>query len=100
MTDRFFQLESGTMGALRASGSISFTNAAAALAQLPLPIGGAEFKVDLNGLEAADSATLAVLMAWSAAARRAGTTLRYLRAPQALRNLAKLGEVDGLLGIA
>ena len=31
--------------------------------------------------------------------KRAGTSLRYLRAPQGLRNLAKLCEVDGLLGL-
>ncbi|MBS0570093.1 MAG: STAS domain-containing protein [Proteobacteria bacterium] len=85
---------------MRASGSISFANARQALAQLPALARAGAMTVDLGALEAADSATLAVLIAWSAAARRAGATLRYLRAPQALRNLAKLCEVDGLLGFS
>ena len=100
MSAPFFGLESDTLGGLRATGSISFANAGRALAQLPQPPHGAELNVDLGALDGGDSATLAVLIAWSAAARRAGAALRYLRAPQGLRNLAKLCEVDGLLGFA
>jgi ABC-type transporter Mla MlaB component len=97
LTPTFFDLESDTLGGLRASGSISFANARQALAQLPPLVRSQPLNVDLGPLDGADSATLAVLIAWSATARRAGVPLRYLRAPQALRNLAKLCEVDGLL---
>jgi len=97
----FFSLESDTMGTLRLSGAISYANAAHAMMQAPHAArrGGA-LDVDLAALENADSATLAVLIAWSAAARRKGATLRYRRAPQGLRNLARLCEVDALLGFA
>jgi len=73
---------------------ISFDNAGAALGNPP-----ATDSVDLSKLADADSATLAVLIAWSAQARARGTTLRYLNAPPALRNLAHLSDIDGLLGL-
>lgn len=73
---------------------ITFDNAAAALRNLP-----ATDSVDLSKLVDVDSATLAVLIAWSAQSRTRGGTLRYLDAPPALRNLARLSDVDGLLGL-
>lgn len=73
---------------------ITFDNAAAALRNAP-----AEDAVDLSKLADADSATLAVLIAWAARARARGATLRYLNAPPALRNLAHLSDVDRLLGL-
>ncbi|MBS0557541.1 MAG: STAS domain-containing protein [Proteobacteria bacterium] len=101
MSAPFFGLEADTLGGLRATGAISFANAARALGQMPAPVRGSEaLKIDLGALQGADSATLAVLIAWSAAARRGGASLRFLRAPQGLRDLARLCEVDGLLGLA
>jgi ABC-type transporter Mla MlaB component len=73
---------------------ITFDNAATALRNPP-----ASDSVDLSSLADADSATLAVLIAWSAQARARGAALRYLNAPAALRNLARLSDVDGLLGL-
>jgi ABC-type transporter Mla MlaB component len=96
----FFGIEADTLGGLRATGSITFANAGRALAQLPAPAPGGAMKVDLGALDGGDSATLAVLIAWSAAARRAGSALRYLGVSPGLRNLAKLCEVDGLLGLS
>ncbi len=95
-----FRVESDTLGTLRVSGAISFANAGAALARMPRPAApGSTLELDLAGLEQPDSATLAVLIAWSARARRHGVTLRYRRAPVGLRRLATLCEVDGLLGL-
>lgn len=97
----FFSLESDTMGTLRVSGAISFANAARALMQAPqIGRAGAALDLDLATLENADSATLAVLIAWTAQARRQGAALHYLRAPQGLVNLARLCDVDRLLGLA
>lgn len=97
----YFSVESDTLGTLRVSGAITFANAARALAQSPqAPRAGSPLNIDLAALENADSATLAVLIAWSAQARQRGASLRYLRAPQGLRNLARLCEVDTLLGLA
>ncbi|MGA9335215.1 MAG: STAS domain-containing protein [Rudaea sp.] len=96
----FFSLESDTLGTLRLRGAISFANAARAMGQAPqLSRNGRALELDLSALENADSATLAVLIAWSAQARRQGSALRYLRAPQGLRNLARLCDVDELLGL-
>lgn len=97
----YFTVESDTLGTLRVSGAITFTNAARALAHLPqAPRAGTPLAIDLAALENADSATLAVLIAWLATTRARGGELRYLRAPQGLRNLAHLCDVDGLLGLA
>ena len=97
----YFSVESDTLGTLRVSGAITFVNAARALQHTPqAPRGGATLNIDLGALEAPDSATLAVLIAWSARARGSGATLRYLRAPPGLRNLARLCDVETLLGFA
>ncbi len=97
----FFNVESDTLGTLRVSGAISFTNAAGALMQAPqITRAGSTLNLDLAALENADSATLAVLIAWAAQACRGGARLRYLRAPQGLRNLARLCDVEKLLGLA
>jgi phospholipid transport system transporter-binding protein len=96
-----FSVESDTLGTLRVSGAITFTNAARALAYVPqAPRAGTPLGVDLSGLENADSATLAVLIAWSAGVQRRGGRLRYQGAPESLRNLARLCDVDGLLGLS
>lgn len=95
----FFSIESDTLGMLRVSGAISFANAGKALDQVPQPVrSGVALDLDLTGLKNADSATLAVLIAWSAAARRQGANLRYRHAPQGLRNLARLCDLEELLG--
>ena len=99
-TSPFFSVESDTLGTLRVSGAISYANAASALARMPQPgRSGSTMDIDLSALEKPDSATLAVLIAWAARANRQGVTLRYKRAPQGLRNLAQLSDVDTLLGM-
>ncbi len=95
-----FKLESDTPGVLRLSGEISYSNAALAIREAPQGIiGQAAAELDLKGLRRADSATLAVLIAWSARARRQGTKLRYTNAPAGLLNLARLCDVDELLAL-
>jgi phospholipid transport system transporter-binding protein len=96
----FFSVESDTMGTLRVSGAISYANAARALTQVPQAPRAGAMEIDLSALENSDSATLAVLIAWAAAVNQRGATLHYRRAPQGLRNLARLCDVEGLLGLA
>ncbi len=100
MSDGFFALTENAHGALALSGVISFENAAQALQAAPQP-GAADktINLDLGGLADADSATLAVLIAWAAQARARGANLTYRRAPPALANLARLCNVDCLLGL-
>lgn len=73
---------------------ITFDNAADVLGQPP-----STDALDLSELVDVDSATLAVLIAWAARAHERGAKLRYLNPPQSLRNLARLSDVDGLLGL-
>lgn len=58
---------------------------------------GEGLTMDLSAVPAVDSAGLALLIDWLASARAAGKTLRYVRAPEALRALARLSEVERLL---
>lgn len=95
-----FHLASAADGTLSVSGAISFANAGAALRKGPQPARNAGvLDLDLAELKNADSASLAVLIAWSAAAQRQGASLRYRNAPQGLRNLAHLCDLEELLGL-
>lgn len=86
----------------RLRGRLGFAEAATALARSGelLDGSGSALELDLAALEGIDSATLAVLLAWSARAARAGGSLRLTRTPADLRALASLCEVEPLLGIA
>lgn len=102
MTDApYFNVESDTLGTLRVSGVISFANAGEALNGLPQAGNPATpITLDLKALEHVDSATLAVLIAWTARIQKSGATLRCINTPQELRNLATLCDVDRLLSLA
>jgi phospholipid transport system transporter-binding protein len=56
-----------------------------------------EREVDCSGITQSDSAGLAVLLEWLAAAKRAGHTLRYVRLPEGLVALGRISEVEELL---
>jgi len=60
----------------------------------------AEVEVDLSGVVRVDSAGLALLLEWSLGRRAAGRAITYRQAPEALRTLARIGEVEGLLAEA
>ncbi len=53
--------------------------------------------VDLSAVTSADSAGLALLIAWRAARRRAGGTLRFEAVPERLQALARLTDAQSLL---
>lgn len=80
-------------------GPLTFATARSALksgmdafAAAPGPI-----EVDCSGVDASDSAGLAVLIEWLGWARRAGRELRYASVPEAISAIARISEVDGLL---
>lgn len=85
---------------LAAAGEFTFATAAAALAELRRRLPRGDATLDLAGIAPADSAGLAVLLALAGDARRSAGTLRIVNAPESLRALAQLAEVDGLLGFA
>ena len=82
------------------SGALTFATARRALASgieafkssSPGPL-----EVDFSGVDASDSAGLAVLVEWLGWARRSGRELRYSRVPEAICAIARISEVDGLL---
>ena len=94
-----FRVEANGQGVLAVSGAITFDNATEALRAAPQAQRDGKLDVDLSALANADSVSLAVLIAWAAQARTRGANLRYLNAPQALRNLAHLSDVDSLLDL-
>ena len=59
---------------------------------------GAE-SVDLGEVTELDSALLALLLAWLREAQARGRTLRFTRAPEALRTIARLYGVDSLIPV-
>lgn len=87
---------------VRVSGALGFTEAAAAYGRYGEVSAGTDGPIELevDGLRHVDSATLAVLLAWAARAARGGRALRLSGVPADLRALARLCDVEPLLGIA
>ena len=83
-------------GRLRVSGAMTMATAAALLEAgrglVPKAAGG----VDLSAVDEVDSCGLAVLLEW---ARVKGQPLAVIGVPAALRALAALYDLDGLLGL-
>jgi phospholipid transport system transporter-binding protein len=81
-----------------AVGALGFETAAHALREGTAMIAGqGEQVVDLAGITDADSAGLAVLVEWLAAARARGAGLRYENVPGQLLAIARISDLDGLL---
>jgi phospholipid transport system transporter-binding protein len=57
-------------------------------------------EVDLSGVGAADSAGLAVLIEWLAWGRRNGREIRVVNAPETVRAMARICELEELFGDA
>lgn len=55
--------------------------------------------VDMAGVTEVDSAALALLLEWMSWARQQGFPLRFTGLPEKLRALARLSEVESLLGL-
>jgi phospholipid transport system transporter-binding protein len=84
---------------LAASGPLTFGTARAArLAGLEvLRSGGQPLQIDCAGVTASDSAGLAVLLDWLAAAKLAGRPLQLRALPEGLMALGRISEVEQLL---
>jgi phospholipid transport system transporter-binding protein len=54
-------------------------------------------EVDCGAVRAADSAGLAVLLAWLAWAHKSGRRLTFVNLPEAITAVARISEVEGLL---
>jgi anti-anti-sigma factor len=99
VSDRF-TLEHRSGEQARVSGRIDVENVAQALAAgEPLAAQSGRLEINLKDLRSADSVTLAVLLAWSARARRNGGELVYRDVSPQLRSIAHLSDAENLLGI-
>ncbi len=56
--------------------------------------------IDCQGITDSDSAGLAVLLDWLAAAKAQGRSLRYAHLPQGFAALGRISEATGLLELA
>ncbi|MGN2252908.1 lipid asymmetry maintenance protein MlaB [Frateuria sp. GZRe12] len=94
-----FQLHRETPGTLGVSGVLSFDTAAAALQAIGAALTAAPVtRLDLGGIERADSAGLACVLAAQAQARQLGRELVVENMPEGMRALARVCEVDTLVG--
>ena len=95
-----FRLASEASGRLLAAGPLTFASARRAR-ELGLDAidaaGEGALLIDCQGVTASDSAGLAVLLDWLAAARAQGRTLRFAHLPQGLAALGRISEVSELL---
>jgi phospholipid transport system transporter-binding protein len=99
MSAAALNLEAVGPGQFRLSGAVTVANAGAlqrAGLQTVAKSQGA-ITIDLGAVTPIDSAGVALLIDWLAAARAAGRELRYLKLPPAARALARLSEVERLL---
>jgi len=81
------------------SGEVGFGSAAALWKETSRLLAAAEdnaLEVDLAKVESADSAGLALLVGWLAAAKHQGVALRYVNVPDRIRGLAGISEVEPL----
>jgi len=98
-TGPFWLVASGN-GLLAAHGPLTFATARRAhergLESLAGGAGGG-LEVDCAGITSSDSAGLAVLLDWLAAARAKGRSLHFTHLPQGLAALGRISEVNELL---
>lgn len=95
-----FSLAADGSGRFLAKGPLTFGTARAAR-ELGLDALDAEndgaLVIDCRGITASDSAGLAVLLDWLAAARATGRSLRFAHLPPGLAALGRISDVNELL---
>jgi phospholipid transport system transporter-binding protein len=100
LTSGPFRLAAGGDGQLRAEGPLTFASARRARELGLDAIDAADdgvLLIDCQGITVSDSAGLAVLLDWLAAARAQGRALRFAHLPQGLAALGRISEVSELL---
>ena len=96
-----FTLAAGEDGRLLAEGPLTFASAKHArelgLERIERGEGDGALVIDCQGVTASDSAGLAVLLDWLAAAKAHGRPLHFAHLPQGLAALARISEANELL---
>jgi phospholipid transport system transporter-binding protein len=95
-----FRIDAAGSGRFAAHGVLTFDTAAVALPYgLALMEGASDIEIDLKDVSAGDSAGLAVLIEWLAAARARGARLRYAAIPAQIMAVARISDLDELLTV-
>lgn len=88
-------------GGFRVAGRLGFDTVHEVWETSRAALGGAsQPRLDLGDVSYVDSAGLALVLEWAAWARAAGGQVLLQRVPDKLRDLARISEVDALLGLA
>lgn len=85
---------------LRVRGPLTFATAARVWKQGERELDACDARqiaIDCSGIDAADSAALAVLVEWLAWAHRRGRTVRLTGVPQTLMDIARISELEDLI---
>ncbi len=91
----------GTAGHYRLTGTADMASARALLERGRVAFRGQpRVEVDLSGVTATDGAGLAVLLTWVERARAAGQALSFRALPAQLVALARVCDVEAMLGAA
>ena len=94
------QLEMADDGRLLLRGELSMDTVPELLKQGHVQSGGdAEIRVDLQGVERADSAGVALLIEWQRAASRQQRSISFQNIPSQMLAIARLSGVDELLAL-
>lgn len=88
------------VGRLRVEGTLDFSTASALVAEAEslFPARG-RLRIDLAGVESANSAGLALLLEWFDRARARGLDLQYLNPPDSLQRIAAFSNLGHLLPV-
>jgi phospholipid transport system transporter-binding protein len=94
-----FELDAATPGTLGVSGTLNFDTAASAWEAIRSRLASHRTtQLDLAGVSYIDSAGLSCVVAVLAESSRAGHPLRLVRVPAGMHALARVSEVDHLIG--
>lgn len=87
----------GAEGLWRVEGVVKVDSAAALFGEAEAMWQDPELRVDLSGISEADSAVIALLLAWRRRALAEGREIEFLNATESVRSLATLYDVAQLL---
>jgi len=82
------------------SGELGFATVPGLLAGPGRGLAAAATEVDLAGVTRADSAGLALLVAWTRTSTRAGRTIRFTHVPAQLLSIARVSGLEEILPLA
>lgn len=82
------------------TGELEFATVPGLLAGPGRNLGASASEVDLAGVTRADSAGLALLVAWTRASARAGHAIRFIHVPAQLLSIARVSGLEEILPLA